>query len=132
MILVSSLAKKPFKLSKDEFIARAEIILDSFRFYEINRLDAKNQYVPFRLEQLNIGNVADEDKQKRLDLVNKYQDCIALSLDELGCTHIEEMAINLNDDHPVVHRPYILSQKERLEAQTMVYSVNQILRMLVR
>lgn len=119
-ILVSSLTNSAFKFCKDELIARAEIVLDSFGFYEINRIDSKVQCEPFRLEQLNIGDVSDEDKYKLLTLINKYRDCFASSLNELGCTNIEEMAINLNDDHPVVHRPYRLSQKERLEVQSMV------------
>lgn len=55
-----------------------------------------------------------------VNLLNSYGDCFANSLDEFGCTYLEQMSINLNDDVPVVYRSYRLTQKELEEVKILV------------
>lgn len=119
-ILITPLNLTPITFKKNELIARVEIVLESFGFCEINRVESLKSLEPFTLQQLNIGDLSDDHKLKLLNLVNSYRDCFATSLNELGCTSIEKMNIDLNDEQPVVYRPYRLSQKEREDVQGMI------------
>lgn len=112
---------KPITFKKNELIARVEIVLESFGLSEINKVESHSQdYEPFTLSDLNFGDITNDQKFKLLNLVNRFRDCFAKSLRELGCTSVEEMTIDLYDDQPIVHRPYRLSHAERCEVQSMV------------
>lgn len=58
------------------------------------------------MEMLNVGNsITIEQKQELLNLVNKYRDCFALNLRELGCTDLFEVEFTDNNQ-PVRRKPY--------------------------
>lgn len=97
------------------------------RVHIVNRIvNAKEE--PFILEhsdidedKVSIGeNVGPHYKQKLLDILNKYKHCFATKLQELGCTSVTEMSIDINSKQPVVYRPYRLSHKEREQVRGMV------------
>lgn len=119
-ILISPLGIIPITFKKNELIVRVEIVLESFGVCEVNRIEIRKTLEPFTLQDLNIGNIDEGHKVQLLDLVNSYRDCFATNLNELGCTDLEKMNIDLSDDQPIVYRPYRLSQKEREEVQNMV------------
>lgn len=74
----------------------------------------------FPCEQNCEQKVDQQDKEKLIDLLNKYRCCFALNIKELGCVKDTEMNIDLNDNRPVVYRPYRLAESERLVVRDMV------------
>lgn len=76
---------------------------------------------PIEISKVRIGDdVNDADKAKLLKLLNKYRDCFATNLKELGSTNVTQMDIELNNKRPIVYRPYRLSHKERDQVRDMV------------
>lgn len=70
---------------------------------------------------LNVGSsVSASQKQSLLNLLREYRDCFALNLSELGTTPISEMHIKLNDESPVLYKPYRLAHSERLVVRNLV------------
>lgn len=77
--------------------------------------------LPVTLDEIKINpNLTLLQKQQVLQLINKYRDCFAQNLSELGCTDKAEMHIELNDTTPVVYRPYRLSHSEKEVVRDMV------------
>lgn len=71
-----------------------------------------------QMSDLKIGeNVAESDKRKLLDLLNKYRDCFALNSKELGHTTLNPMKLTMKTQEVVRYRPYSVSssQKETLK-----------------
>ncbi|KAK9695908.1 hypothetical protein QE152_g32257 [Popillia japonica] len=57
------------------------------------------------LDMLNIADdISENQKLESYDLIQEYQDCIALSFDELGCTNIMTMDI-IDSNIPVRCHP---------------------------
>jgi hypothetical protein len=85
--------------------------------------DAKNasRDSEFDENKVQIGEgVSDNDRDRLLGVLKKYQHCFATSLKGLGCTNAAEMGIELNSQRPVVYRPYRLSHHEREKVRSMV------------
>ncbi|CAH2220104.1 jg14835 [Pararge aegeria aegeria] len=75
----------------------------------------------FDVEQIRVSDrVPEVDKQRLLELLNRYKHCFASSLKDLGCTNATTMDIELNSQRPVVYRPYRLSHHEREKVRVMV------------
>ncbi|CAG9132461.1 unnamed protein product [Plutella xylostella] len=73
------------------------------------------------IEQIKIGSdIAIEDKERLVTLLNDYRTCFAMNLRELGCSKDTEIKIELNDNKPVVYRPYRLPNVERQVVRDMV------------
>jgi len=61
------------------------------------------------------------EKGKLIGLVNKYRECFAKNLSELGCTPMMTVSINeVQNSRPVVCRPYKTSQADRQEIAQIV------------
>lgn len=58
-------------------------------------------------------NLNTEQKDEVYRLIEKYRDCFAQNLSEIGCTDISELEIKLTDETPVTYRPYRLSIAEK-------------------
>jgi len=59
------------------------------------------------------------EKAKLIGLVNKYRECFAKNLSELGCTPLMTVSIHeVQSSRPVVCRPYKTSQADRQEIGT--------------
>lgn len=65
-------------------------------------------------------SVCDSDRNKLIELLHKYKECFSNNLSDLGCTNITEMKIELNNQRPVVYRPYRLSYHEREKVRAMI------------
>lgn len=61
-----------------------------------------------------------EQKEMVYNLVDRYRDCFAQNLSELGCTNISELDIKLTDETLVAYRPYRLSHTEKEVVRDMV------------
>lgn len=71
--------------------------------------------------QIRLGeSVSEDDKTKLIDLLKRYEHCFASDLNDLGCTDVTEMKIEVNNQRPVVYRPYRLSHHERDKVRGMI------------
>lgn len=71
--------------------------------------------------QIHLGdNVSESDKIRLMKLLRRHHECFAHDLASLGCTTTTEMTIELNNQRPVVYRPYRLSYHEREKVRAMV------------
>lgn len=61
---------------------------------------------PITKEQISIKITSEKIAHDLEILVNKYRDCFALDISELGRTSVEEMKICLKEDKVVRYRPY--------------------------
>lgn len=90
----------------------------------VNRIqEVQNNIVrpPLSFNDINIDNNLNNDQKLQLiNTLNKYRDCFAKDLSELGQTTAVEMNIELDDTAPVVYRPYKLSYSEKDEVRAMV------------
>lgn len=109
------------QISKDFMFSRAERI-DSIKRVVIQAAEMVSaDEKKFCTDEVRVGPaVTDEEKQRLLDLLDRYKHCFASSLKELGCTNVTEMNIELNSQRPVVYRPYRLSHHEREKVRGMV------------
>ncbi|XP_045539290.1 uncharacterized protein LOC123722212 [Papilio machaon] len=75
-------------------------------------------------------NFTSEERLNLQTLLSEYKECFSSGLDDLGFTNATEMTIDLDDDEPVVYRPYRLSHAERSQVQNMVQEMidNNIVR----
>lgn len=115
------------------------LVQENFIFSRADKIDIVNRVVsatasvselnvpeqtplsPIDESQIKLGEaVSETDKARLLELLQRYRKCFAFSLDELGCTDVTQMKIELNSDRPVVYRPYRLSHHEREKVRTMV------------
>ncbi|WP_219823723.1 hypothetical protein, partial [Enterobacter cloacae complex sp. 2DZ2F20B] len=55
-----------------------------------------------------------------VSLINEFSDCFASTTKHLGKTDVLKMSIHLQDDNPVVYRPYRLSHNERQVVRDIV------------
>lgn len=121
-ITIENIGKQIVRFKQYDLISRAKVVESSTK--PINKcFDIKSvstSYSPIILQDLNIGPLNEDQKNTLLSLVNEYRDCFANDLSELGHTNITVMDIVLKDKDPVVHRPYRLSQVERMEVKTMI------------
>lgn len=72
------------------------------------------------LENCFEANIEPKIKNEVKTMINKYRDCFALNISELGYTDKAIMKINLKDDEPVIYRPYRLSPSQRLNVKTHI------------
>jgi hypothetical protein len=85
-------------------------------FQPLEEVSEKVERKPFEMEDLD--DLVDPElgalhRGELLALLNKYRDCFAMDLSELGRSRIGEIEIRVDDPSPVVYRPYRLSHSER-------------------
>lgn len=123
---VQNFSHKTINFHKGTVLVRANTIVDPGRdnkieFLDCNRISNKSNLSPIDPNDININKkLSQTQRDSIVNLVNKYRPCFAQELSELGCTSLTEMNIELNDNSPVVHRPYRLSYSERQIVRDMV------------
>lgn len=112
-LMLTNLSLNDLKITKGALLARGQ------QYHEINTeyvgiTTETKEYEPLPLADVKISTIVTNDqKQKLFKLIEKYRDCFAMNLGELGKTNLAEMEINLTDNRPVVYNPYRVSQSER-------------------
>lgn len=75
---------------------------------------------PLTVDDLNVGDVSTDIKNKLQQLVSNFRHCFATSIREIGQSKNTEMHIALNTQQPFTYRPYRMSPAERNVAKEMV------------
>lgn len=114
------------RLQENLVFSRAERVEAVFRLTDmesepISNHDESLPCQPIDKDSIQLGDaVADSDKARLFDLLQRYQGCFANDLASLGCTNVAEMKIELSNQRPVVYRPYRLAHNEREKVRGMV------------
>lgn len=118
-VFVTALTNTPIALEGKSLLARVKPAIEC-KTLEINSEKDTNPQ-PLDKNEIKIGSNLDQNQFERLyKLLQKYRSCFATSLNELGCTKEAEMNIELNDNKPVVYRPYRMSFFERGKVREIV------------
>ncbi|CAG9132567.1 unnamed protein product [Plutella xylostella] len=109
------------RLTKNSTLCRGERVV-SVKRVAISPSDMQSvPEVDFDDSKVQVGSgVSDAIKQRLFLILKKYRHCFTSSLNNLGCTDMAEMTIELNSQRPVFYRPYRLSHYEREKVRTMV------------
>jgi hypothetical protein len=124
-ISVINLGNSCIKWKPDKLVARAELYLQTDISIITNECNSsvKNQCSQensILLADLDIGDLASEETNQLLALLNDYKHCFAECSGELGCTDLVEMQITTTSDKPVYCKPYRLPYKENVIVQEKV------------
>lgn len=118
-IMITNLANGNLCVRKGQTIARGfeyNEITDNYIGYTTTT--SQN---PKPLNDINVGTQLSQSEMQNLtDLLNKYRDCFAVDLSELGKTNLTKMVIRLKDDIPVVYNPYRMSLKEKEQLSEII------------
>lgn len=125
-IVVTNLGQGTLSFSPNLLIARATPIVER-KICNVNRICKDlSQIEPLDRNEIQVGkNVSNEDVDKLHKLLQSYRDCFAMNLGEIGLAKDVEMTIDLNDDRPIVYRPYRLSFAEREQVRTVIEDLLQ-------
>lgn len=134
-VVVINFSGKPLTLSTNKIISRA-VRLPNFTCWStrpetlsVNRIVSANSSNEksatgteiISEDMVNVGpKISYQQKKELLNLLNRYRHCFAFSIEDLGLTTITEMSIHLNDDTPVMYKPYRLPYSERKVVREMV------------
>lgn len=108
----------------NKLLARAELINQSqatkaHKVQPVNQIsEAKKTNIT--LTDIDVGQLEHADKDRLLNLLNKFVNSFAFTTNELGCTDLIEMHIKTIVDQPVYFKPYRLSYKENEIVNTKV------------
>lgn len=72
-----------------------------------------NSIEDLNFESFNTGSLNKLQKDKLIDLLTRYRDCISFSMRDLGKTDAIEMHIQCTTNDPIVYRPYRMSMSEK-------------------
>lgn len=123
---ICNILKTQFTLKANSTLARADIAskFENNKSVNVNKISQTLEMQPVDREEININENLSEKQQKSVyELINKYRDCFAKSMSELGCTNLSEMEIVLTDQTPVVYRPYRMSMSEREKVREIVHEL---------
>lgn len=81
---------------------------------------------PIVESDITVGeNVPPEAAQRLLEMLNKYRDCIALTIDEIGCTDIMKMNIELKSQEVVRCSPYRIPEPMQDEVESLIENLEK-------
>jgi hypothetical protein len=117
LVIVFNACNRDLTFDKEILVTRASPVNynNEILSYAVNFDDAyANDTVPCG------SNLTKEQKEQLHDLLSKYSDCFSSGLKDLGLTTAGEMVIELENNQPVVYRPYRMSFTERNLTRNMV------------
>lgn len=69
--------------------------------------------------------LSDAERLKLRQLIERYGNCFSSGLNNLGFTDLTEMVIELEDNEPVVYRPYRMSYADRALVRNMIQEMTE-------
>lgn len=119
-LFITSLTSAPLTFKENMLIARVNPVTEAKTFL-IQSDESLTPLQPLDRTQVRTGDLVSGDiRDKLYQLLEKYRNCFATNITELGCAKDAVMEIDLHDRTPVVYRPYRLSYSERQKVRDMV------------
>lgn len=120
-VVVSNLSHNAIKLEQNTILARS-IPFTERKICQVNRIVTDiDELNPLEKSDIQVGSELGADQVDRLyTLLQKYRDCFATNLSEIGRVVDVEMKIELMDNKPIVYRPYRLSHSEREQVRETI------------
>lgn len=87
---------------------------DPENIIDVNFLNAESEV------NIRVGTIPEDSKQRCIDLIREYGDCVASSMKDLGKTNAASMSLRCTTDVPVVYRPYRLPESEKRVLRSMI------------
>ncbi|XP_064479068.1 uncharacterized protein LOC135392282 [Ornithodoros turicata] len=118
---VMNLSARDLHIRQNEVVVRGDSCTETREPVEElkSNLCCERSLVDF--SQVNIGPcVPPKQRDNLLTLLEKYRNCFAVEVSEIGCTDAVEMKLELTTDIPVTFRPYRLSSSEREVVRELV------------
>lgn len=122
-IVINGINAGEISLARGHLVARGKIMLDEVErnVLCVSTQNCQQQFRSIIASDLSIGEDLDQSIiNSLLGLLNRFRNCFAFSLSELGNCKISNMTISLQDNDPVVYRPYRLALKEKEVVREMV------------
>lgn len=116
---VINLSQQPVKFKGAKVIARGWECQEDLIPKTIHKI-TKSIRADLPWDELQVGEIKAENRQKLKDLLSEYRDCFALKPDELGCARGVQMEITLQKDAAFSYRPYRMAPSETKRVQEMV------------
>lgn len=114
-ILIFNLSNKDLTLKSEQLLTRSRTTNGCKYVYDVKSSNDNEEFEPIIGE-----NTTDEQRRAIKNLLHKYKECFSSCLKDLGFTNVVEMDIRLNNEEPVVYRPYRLSHSEREDVRQMI------------
>lgn len=115
----TNLTNEDMIITRNDVMAKAAICClepENAELGEINKSSDK-----FNIEDIKVGDRLSEDEKLDLyNLLQKYEDCFAIHLGELGTTTGHECKIETVTEARLTFRPYRLSIGEKIKAREIV------------
>lgn len=125
VVFVSALTDTTVKFKANKLIARVNPVTEA-KTLLVQTDDQSSELQPLDRSDIKVNETVDQAVQEKLyQLLQKYRNCFANNLSELGCAKNTFMDIDLHDKTPVVYRPYRLSHPERQKVRNMVEDLIQ-------
>ncbi|KAH0817294.1 hypothetical protein GEV33_005497 [Tenebrio molitor] len=96
-----NISGRDVSVKEDSKMARGETCVDG-------TLGRKVNTVPVIVSEVDT-EVIEEEATPVIETIDECQDLVPRNLKQIGCANLTEMDIRLNDDKPVLYRPYRMS-----------------------
>ncbi|GJQ79431.1 hypothetical protein Trydic_g16290 [Trypoxylus dichotomus] len=108
------------EMRRDE--TEGEVLSEKILMVNTQTVVTEEDQEPIKLEELTIGDIAtSEQKEELLELLNKYRECVAKNLKEIGNTNIVEMKIEeIPGSILVMSKPYKTNLLDRQTIKEIV------------
>lgn len=123
-LVVNIPADKTVTLTKNYLLARGRVAKEEDPVLHTNVMKVtKSDNKVTRISDADVcvgDGILPSERKQLLTLLNNYRECFAFDMSELGVTSVGEMSIALDDNEPVVYRPYRLAFREKEVVRDMI------------
>lgn len=119
-LLIHNASPNPITIQKGSLLTRVQCkdAIDSRDFLDSCSVTISESQSS---DTLNCSEkLSPEERSSLLELIEKYKTCFSTGLYDLGFTNLTEMTIELEDEGPIVYRPYRMSYADRILVRNMI------------
>lgn len=114
---ILNISGRDIDLKKDAIVARAERCLVGEHRREVNDAEVTREEI--------ITDLVGDEVENVLYVDNEYTDLVARNMRQIGCTHLIEMDIKLQDEKPMYYKPYRMAHSERQKVKEIIEELRE-------
>ena len=117
-------------ISVNNFIIRKGMKLGNY--IDCNTIESESKAInktndnQFNFENVICGELNINQKEKLIKMLNEYRNVFSFNDDQIGCTIMIEVSINIGDNFPVWSKPYNYCAQDRIEINQQVNSLLEL------